>query len=105
VACGMPRAGACRLVKSVPPDSLTTMETTQRRAVCAPGGGRYFAMLVERDSQPRIPRPVNEYGTAIFFEDNAGNYVGSAPLFHRIALWRVTDQEIGAMLQEALAKG
>ena len=94
-----------QVVMSVHPDPRTTMEATKCRVVCGPHGDRYFAMLVERDTEPRIPRPVTEYGTAIFFEDRAGNYIGSAPLYHRIALWRVTDQEIGAMLQEALAKG
>ena len=80
------------------------MEATKRRAVRGPRGDRYFAMMVEPDAQAQIPRPVSEYGSAIFFEDQTGNYVGSAPLYHRIQLWRVTDQEIGAMLAEALAR-
>ena len=80
------------------------MESAKRRVVRGPRGDRYFAMMVEREAQAQIPRPVSEIGSALFFEDQAGNYVGTAPLYHRIQLWRVTDQEIGAMLCEALRK-
>jgi hypothetical protein len=82
------------------------MEAAKRRQVQGPFGDRYFAMIADHDAPADIREPVRaSRETSIFFEDEAGNYVGWAPLYHRIPLWRVTGQEIGAMLLEALRRG
>jgi hypothetical protein len=82
------------------------MEAAKRRQVQGPCGDRYFAMIADHDAPADAPEPVREpRESSIFFEDEVGNYIGCAPLYHRIPLWRVTGQEIGAMLLAALRRG
>ena len=82
------------------------MHSLSRRPVTGPHGDRYYAIHEESPDPGVMKRPRrDDAGCRIRFEDEMGNYVGSALLYHRVPLWRVSAQEISAMLAEALAHG
>ena len=79
------------------------MNQPQRMFVDPETGERYRAWLTPRERTGRIG--VDKRVNALVFETPKGEWVGSVPVYHYLTLQSLTEDDLGELLDQAVARG
>ena len=79
------------------------MNQPQRLFVDPRTGARYRARLTPRERTG--PLGVDKRLNALVFETPQGEWVGSVPVYHNVTLWSLTEEDLGELLDQAVARG
>ena len=79
------------------------MNQPQRMFVDPDTGERYRVRLTPRERTGRLG--VDMRLNALLCETPQGEWVGSVPVYHNVTLWSLTEEDLGELLDQALARG
>ena len=79
------------------------MNQPQRMFVDRETGERYRAWMTPRERNGHLG--VDMRLNAVVFEAPQGEWVGSVPIYHNVTLWSLTEEDLGELLDQAVARG